>query len=318
MKINKELTLPVTLIPKETIVSEAQKIKTGTFFTIGYLRYVKTSAAYTDGAHVNKLTGETYPKVSVLKCIEERGAIGKTYANLKGVKERNADPDYAAKQAEKQAKIDKMREEDPDFVIPPKISNWEVKGIIGTSSAGNEVLVFYPNYVNNTRDKRAIEYYISIDGEPYRKVPLEELEPYLTASTYNEEVNPRDTINTDSVIGTDEETGAKKEYKINYRLYMVKQLYKFRDEGEMHMLAPSKKKVTTEGYEDDLGEPYSKDRVEKELKFITFGFEKNGSVKCYYDEEKESAIEILKKHYKTVNCSEPDPNGWMTITFTKE
>ena len=53
--------------------------------------------------------------------------------------------------------------------------------------------------------------------------------------------------------------------------------------------------------------PYTKEEIEMDLKSLTNNFtKKEGSLKCGFEEEKISAVEILKKHYNIVEASGDD------------
>lgn len=57
--------------------------------------------------------------------------------------------------------------------------------------------------------------------------------------------------------------------------------------------------------DDSWGDPYTFDEVERELKKITNGWrDKEGTIRCYYEQEKEFGKQILKKHYKYVDVSD--------------
>lgn len=57
--------------------------------------------------------------------------------------------------------------------------------------------------------------------------------------------------------------------------------------------------------DDGWGDPYTFDEVERELKKITNGWkDKDGTIRCYYEQEKEFGKQILKKHYKYVEVSD--------------
>ena len=56
---------------------------------------------------------------------------------------------------------------------------------------------------------------------------------------------------------------------------------------------------------DEWGEPYSYDEVERELKSITNNWtDKEGTIRCYWEQEKNYGLQILKKHYKYVETSD--------------
>lgn len=57
--------------------------------------------------------------------------------------------------------------------------------------------------------------------------------------------------------------------------------------------------------DDSWGEPYTYDDVEKELKKLTNNWKDDeGTIRCYYEQEKEFGKQILKKHYKIVETSD--------------
>ena len=65
-------------------------------------------------------------------------------------------------------------------------------------------------------------------------------------------------------------------------------------------------------------EPYTKEQIEQDLKSITKNFtSKEGELKCGFVEEKNSAVEILKQHYKVVETSGDDRRDgtWYHISF---
>lgn len=56
---------------------------------------------------------------------------------------------------------------------------------------------------------------------------------------------------------------------------------------------------------EEADKPYSYKEVEQELKSITDNFtDKDGTVKCFFPEEKEHAMKVLRKHYKIVEPSD--------------
>ena len=66
--------------------------------------------------------------------------------------------------------------------------------------------------------------------------------------------------------------------------------------------------------------PYTKEEIEMDLKSLTNNFtKKEGSLKCGFEEEKISAVEILKKHYNIVEASGDDRNNdfWYVIEFAE-
>ena len=57
--------------------------------------------------------------------------------------------------------------------------------------------------------------------------------------------------------------------------------------------------------DDEWGDPYSYDEVERELKKITNNWsDKDGTIRCYYEQEKQYGMQILKKHYDIVEPSD--------------
>lgn len=70
--------------------------------------------------------------------------------------------------------------------------------------------------------------------------------------------------------------------------------------------------------ESDETTPYTKEEVERELKSITHNFtNKEGELKCGFEEEKNFCVEILKQHYKVVEVSGDDrrEGAWYHISF---
>lgn len=67
-------------------------------------------------------------------------------------------------------------------------------------------------------------------------------------------------------------------------------------------------KLLIEDYQhdkDEWGEPYSYDEVERELKSITNNWtDKEGTIRCYWEQEKNYGLQILKKHYKYIETSD--------------
>lgn len=66
--------------------------------------------------------------------------------------------------------------------------------------------------------------------------------------------------------------------------------------------------------------PYTKEEVERELKSITHNFtDKEGDLKCGFEEEKDFGVEILKQHYNTVEVSGDDrrEGTWYHISFAE-
>lgn len=66
--------------------------------------------------------------------------------------------------------------------------------------------------------------------------------------------------------------------------------------------------------------PYTKEEIEIDLKSITHNFtDKEGELKCGFEEEKNFAVEILKQHYKVVETSGDDrrDDTWYHISFAE-
>lgn len=77
------------------------------------------------------------------------------------------------------------------------------------------------------------------------------------------------------------------------------------------------KKAANESVED---EPYTKEQVEQDLRSITNNFtEKEGELKCGFEEEKDFGVEILKQHYKIVEVSGDDrrEGAWYHISYAE-
>ena len=63
-------------------------------------------------------------------------------------------------------------------------------------------------------------------------------------------------------------------------------------------------------------EPYTKEQIEQDLKTITNNFtEKEGELKCGFEEEKNFGVEILKQHYKIVEAS--GDGDWYHISYAE-
>ena len=72
--------------------------------------------------------------------------------------------------------------------------------------------------------------------------------------------------------------------------------------------------------ESDEETPYTKEEVERELKSITHNFtDKDGDVKCGFEEEKKFGVEILRQHYRIVEVSGDDrrEGTWYHISFAE-
>lgn len=72
--------------------------------------------------------------------------------------------------------------------------------------------------------------------------------------------------------------------------------------------------------ESDEEQPYTKKQVEQDLKSITHNFtDKEGDLKCGFEEEKNFGVEILKKHYKVVEVSGDDrrEGTWYHISYAE-
>lgn len=72
--------------------------------------------------------------------------------------------------------------------------------------------------------------------------------------------------------------------------------------------------------ESDEETPYTKEEIERDLKSITHNFtDKDGELKCGFEEEKNFAVEILKQHYKVVETSGDDRRDgtWYHISFAE-
>lgn len=72
--------------------------------------------------------------------------------------------------------------------------------------------------------------------------------------------------------------------------------------------------------ESDEETPYTKEEIERDLKSITHNFtDKEGELKCGFEEEKNFGAEILKQHYKVVEVSGDDRRDgtWYHISFAE-
>lgn len=70
--------------------------------------------------------------------------------------------------------------------------------------------------------------------------------------------------------------------------------------------------------ESDEETPYTKEEIERDLKSITHNFtDKEGELKCGFEEEKNFGVEILKQHYKVVETSGDDRRDgtWYHISY---
>lgn len=56
--------------------------------------------------------------------------------------------------------------------------------------------------------------------------------------------------------------------------------------------------------DDEWGDPYTFDEVERELKKITNDWTDEGTIRCYWEQEKEYGLQLLKDHYKHVDVSD--------------
>ena len=67
-------------------------------------------------------------------------------------------------------------------------------------------------------------------------------------------------------------------------------------------------KILIEDYQnkdDEWGEPYTYEEVEEDLKSLTHNWtDKKGTIRCYYEQEKQYGVQILKQHYKIVEVSD--------------
>lgn len=72
--------------------------------------------------------------------------------------------------------------------------------------------------------------------------------------------------------------------------------------------------------ESDEETPYTKEEVERDLKSLTHNFtDKEGDLKCGFEEEKKFGVEILRQHYKIVEVSGDDRRDgtWYHISFAE-
>lgn len=72
--------------------------------------------------------------------------------------------------------------------------------------------------------------------------------------------------------------------------------------------------------ESDEETPYTKEQIERDLKSITHNFtDKEGELKCGFEEEKNFGVEILNKYYKVVETSGDDRRDgtWYHISFAE-
>ena len=69
-------------------------------------------------------------------------------------------------------------------------------------------------------------------------------------------------------------------------------------------------------FENRISESYSDSEIEKVLMKITDNFsDKDGSVETSYENEKDSARDILKKHYKVVEVSDGRRSSSETMSW---
>lgn len=72
--------------------------------------------------------------------------------------------------------------------------------------------------------------------------------------------------------------------------------------------------------ESEEDKPYTKEEVERDLKSLTHNFtDKEGDLKCGFEEEKKFGVEILRQHYKIVEVSGDDrrEGTWYHISFAE-
>lgn len=90
--------------------------------------------------------------------------------------------------------------------------------------------------------------------------------------------------------------------------------------GQKAYIAKRKTNESKSIKESDEETPYTKEEIERDLKSITHNFtDKEGELKCGFEEEKNFGVEILKQHYKVVEVSGDDRRDgtWYHISFAE-
>ena len=214
-----------TVLSRSQIMSEAEKCleKKSTWINIGYMRSVDVAARYTSGK-IDKLTGNPYPIVKIIKCSEAQYRSAFDYGNLDAVKKRNATPEYQQRVADRQAHYAELGIPEPE----KGIVEWIVPNVVGINTRGNEVVAVYPN----TKNIPKVKYYISIDNSEFEETDKQTVAQYLTPAKASELLtNPADK---EPLSDDDSEN-------IKYRTFILSKIYAFRGEGETFMMTHRKR-----------------------------------------------------------------------------
>lgn len=205
--------LPVTLLSAEQVRNIARTgLKKGKFISLGYLRKIPVAAQFASGK-INKITGEVYPIVKIIKLIEDNGVTGIEYGQLKAIKKRNARTEAEVKQILGDLTPEEAEEQSP---VP---TEWVVKNVIQIHpTTGNELLAYYP--LGGTAK---VKYYVSINGDDYKEVHRDDIRQWMTPGAAQKELEKTFDASMKGKYDNEENETVNFNYRLITQLYQLRQ-----------------------------------------------------------------------------------------------
>ena len=205
--------LPVTLLSAEQVRNIARTgLKKGKFISLGYLRKIPVAAQFASGK-INKITGEVYPIVKIIKLIEDNGVTGIEYGQLKAIKKRNARTEAEVKQILGELTPEEAEEQSP---VP---TEWVVKNVIQIHpTTGNELLAYYP--LGGTAK---VKYYVSINGDDYKEVHRDDIRQWMTPGAAQKELEKTFDASMKGKYDNEENETVNFNYRLITQLYQLRQ-----------------------------------------------------------------------------------------------
>ena len=205
--------LPVTLLSAEQVRNVARTgLKKGKFISLGYLRKIPVAAQFASGK-INKITGEVYPIVKIIKLIEDNGVTGIEYGQLKAIKKRNARTEAEVKQILGELTPEEAEEQSP---VP---TEWVVKNVIQIHpTTGNELLAYYP--LGGTAK---VKYYVSINGDDYKEVHRDDIRQWMTPGAAQKELEKTFDASMKGKYDNEENETVNFNYRLITQLYQLRQ-----------------------------------------------------------------------------------------------
>lgn len=205
--------LPVTLLSAEQVRNIAKTgLKKGKFISLGYLRKIPVADQFASGK-INKITGEVYPIVKIIKLIEDNGVTGIEYGQLKAIKKRNARTEAEVKQILGELTPEEAEEQSP---VP---TEWVVKNVIQIHpTTGNELLAYYP--LGGTAK---VKYYVSINGDDYKEVHRDDIRQWMTPGAAQKELEKTFDASMKGKYDNEENETVNFNYRLITQLYQLRQ-----------------------------------------------------------------------------------------------